>query len=99
AVIAFTVQQSGGALTGADAYLFGALMVCAAGYAEGGRLAREMPGWQVIGWALVLCLPMAVVGAAAALSAEPARLTWHAVSGLVWLALGSQLLGMVVWYR
>ncbi|CAM5424162.1 DMT family transporter OS=Streptomyces tendae OX=1932 GN=GUR47_33420 PE=4 SV=1 [Streptomyces tendae] len=35
AVIAFTVQQSGGALTSADAYLFAALLVCAAGYTEG----------------------------------------------------------------
>ena len=70
AVIAFTVQQSGGALTTADAYLFGALLVCAAGYTEGGRLARVMPGWQVIGWALVLCLPLTVPGAAVALCAR-----------------------------
>ncbi|NVK81277.1 DMT family transporter [Streptomyces morookaense] len=98
-VVAFALLQSGGAPSRGDLLLFAALAVCAAGYAEGGRLAREMPGWQVVGWALVLCLPVAVVGAAAALSAEPARLTWHTVSGLVWLALGSQLLGMVVWYR
>ena len=99
AVIRFTVQQSGGALTGADAYLFGALLVCAAGYTEGGRLARIMPGWQVIGWALVLCLPLAVPGALVALSYEPARLTAHGVTGLLWVAAGSQLLGLVVWYR
>jgi drug/metabolite transporter (DMT)-like permease len=99
AVIAFTVQQSGGALTGADAYLFGALLVCAAGYTEGGRLARVMPGWQVIGWALVLCLPLSLPGALAALSYEPARLTAHSVTGLLWVAAGSQFLGLVVWYR
>ena len=61
-VIAFTVQQSGGKLSGGDLYLFGALLVCAAGYTEGGRLAGVMPGWQVIGWALVLALPLAVAG-------------------------------------
>jgi len=99
AVIAFTVRQSGGALTGADAYLFGALLVCAAGYTEGGRLARVMPGWQVIGWALVLCLPLAVPGAVLALSYEPVRLTAHSVTGLLWVAAGSQFLGLVVWYR
>ncbi|WP_414169722.1 DMT family transporter [Streptoverticillium reticulum] len=98
-VVAFALLQSGGAPSRGDLLLFAALVVCAAGYAEGGRLAREMPGWQVVGWALVLCLPVAVAGAAVALSAEPARLGWHAVSGLLWLALGSQLLGMVVWYR
>ncbi|CAM5427511.1 DMT family transporter OS=Streptomyces tendae OX=1932 GN=GUR47_33420 PE=4 SV=1 [Streptomyces tendae] len=99
AVIAFTVQQSGGALTSADAYLFGALLVCAAGYTEGGRLARQMPGWQVIGWALVLCLPLTVPMAAVALSAEPVHLTAHSVTGLLWVAMGSQFLGLVVWYR
>ena len=98
-VIAFTVQQSGGALTSADAYLFGALLVCAAGYTEGGRLARVMPGWQVIGWALVLCLPVTVPVAAIALSYEPVQLTAHSVTGLLWVAAGSQFVGLVVWYR
>ncbi|MPY48742.1 DMT family transporter [Streptomyces acidicola] len=99
AVVAFTVTQSGGALTAADLYLFGALLVCAAGYTEGGRLAREMPGWQVIGWALVLCLPLTVPGALVALSYEPVQLTAHSVTGLLWVAAGSQFLGLVVWYR
>ncbi|MCX4702181.1 DMT family transporter [Streptomyces sp. NBC_01373] len=99
AVAAFTVQQSGGALTTADLYLFGALLVCAAGYTEGGRLARLMPGWQVIGWALVLCLPLAVPAAAVALSYEPVHLTAHSVAGLLWVSAGSQFLGLVVWYR
>lgn len=99
AVIAFTVQQSGGALSTADLYLFASLLICAAGYTEGGRLAREMPGWQVIGWALVLCLPLAVVGAAVALQYEPFRLTGHSTAGLLYAAIGSQFLGLVVWYR
>ncbi|MFF2202692.1 DMT family transporter [Streptomyces sp. NPDC058145] len=99
AVVAFTVGQSGGALTIADGCLFGALLVCAAGYTEGGRLARVLPGWQVIGWALVLCLPLSVPAAALALSYEPVRLTAHGVTGLLWVALGSQFLGLVVWYR
>ncbi|MEU2560648.1 DMT family transporter [Streptomyces longispororuber] len=99
AVIAFTVAQSGGALSTADLYLFAALLVCAAGYTEGGRLARHMPGWQVIGWALVLCLPLAVAGAALALPHEPFHLTGHSTAGLLYAAVGSQFLGLVVWYR
>ncbi|MFJ8789174.1 DMT family transporter [Streptomyces sp. NPDC102462] len=99
AVLGFTVQQSGGSLTAADGYLFAALLVCAAGYTEGGRLARVMPGWQVIGWALLLCLPLTVPAAALALSYEPVRLTGHGVAGLLWVAVGSQFLGLVVWYR
>ncbi|MFG3290722.1 DMT family transporter [Streptomyces sp. NPDC048179] len=99
AVLAFTVAQSGGALTTADAYLFAALVVCAAGYTEGGRLARTMPGWQVIGWALVLCLPLTVPAAVLALSYEPVVWTAHGVAGVLWVAAGSQFLGLVVWYR
>ncbi|MGW0423588.1 DMT family transporter [Streptomyces sp. NPDC003015] len=99
AVVAFTVQQSGGALTAADLYLFAALLVCAAGYTEGGRLARTMPGWQVIAWALVLCLPIGVPAAVLALSYEAVHLTAHSVAGLLWVAAGSQFLGLVVWYR
>ncbi|MGW2009981.1 DMT family transporter [Streptomyces nigrescens] len=98
-VIGFAVQQSGGAPGRSDLLLFAALLVCAAGYTEGGRLARHMPGWQVIGWALVLALPVTVAGATVALSTEPLRLTAHAIGGLLWLATGSQFLGMVAWYR
>ncbi|MFG2116209.1 DMT family transporter [Streptomyces sp. NPDC048718] len=98
-VIAFTVQQSGGALTAGDLYLFGALLVCAAGYTEGGRLAAVMPGWQVIGWALAGALPLTAVGAAVALAYEPVHLTAHGITGLVWAAAGSTFLGLYVWYR
>jgi drug/metabolite transporter (DMT)-like permease len=98
-VIAFTVQQSGGALHTGDLYLFGALLVCAAGYTEGGRLARQMPGWQVIGWALIVCLPFAVAGSAVALAFEPVHLGVRGVIGLVWVAAGSTFFGLYVWYR
>ncbi|MEV7203901.1 DMT family transporter [Streptomyces griseoluteus] len=99
AVAAFTVSQSGGAVTRADVYLFAALLVCAAGYTEGGRLARVMPGWQVIGWALVLCLPLSALGTAVALGQEPVRLTAHGIAGVLWVAVGSQFLGLLLWYR
>ncbi|MEK9524581.1 DMT family transporter [Streptomyces venezuelae] len=98
-VLAFTVQQSGGAVSRGDLYLFGALLVCAAGYTEGGRLARLMPGWHVIGWALILCLPLMAVGSAVALSLEPVHLNAHGVLGLAWVAVGSTFFGLYVWYR
>ncbi|WP_079045065.1 MULTISPECIES: DMT family transporter [unclassified Streptomyces] len=98
-VIAFTLQQSGGAVSQGDLYLFGALLVCAAGYTEGGRLARLMPGWQVIGWALILCLPLMVAGSAVALTVEPVHLNAHGVIGLIWVAAGSTFFGLYVWYR
>lgn len=98
-VLGFTLQQSGGAVSTSDVYLFGALLVCAAGYTEGGRLASLMPGWQVIGWALVFCLPLMAVASAVTLSIEPVHLTAHGVIGLVWVAAGSTFFGLYVWYR
>ncbi|WP_335980247.1 DMT family transporter [Streptomyces sp. CA2R106] len=98
-VIGFTLQQSHGRPTVADLYLFGALLVCSAGYAEGGRLARHMPGWQVIAWAVVAALPATAVVTALALPAEPVRLTGHALTGMLYVALVSQFGGFVVWYR
>jgi drug/metabolite transporter (DMT)-like permease len=98
-VLGFTVQQSRGGLGRADLCLFAALVVCAAGYAEGGRLARRMPGWQVIGWAVLLALPATALTTVVALPAE----SWHpggrAVAGLAYTAAVSQFGGFVVWYR
>ncbi|MCM1971096.1 DMT family transporter [Streptomyces sp. G1] len=98
-VLGFTVAQSGGALSAGDAFLFAALLVCAAGYTEGGRLARLLPGWQVIAWALVVCLPIGLAGSVLGLAYEPVELTGRGVAGLVWVAVGSSFLGLYVWYR
>ncbi|TLQ46947.1 DMT family transporter [Streptomyces marianii] len=98
-VLGFTLTQSGGTVSTGDLYLFGALLVCAAGYTEGGRLARLMPGWQVVGWALVMCLPLGLVGSAFALMAEPVRPSVQGLAGLLWVAAGSTFFGLWVWYR
>ncbi|MCM2429743.1 DMT family transporter [Streptomyces sp. RKAG337] len=99
AVTVFTLAQSGGAPTTGDPYLFGALAVCAAGYAEGGRLARVMPGLRVISWALIAMLPFTLAGSLVALSFEPVHFGGRALLGLAYLAAVSQVLGLMVWYR
>ncbi|MFJ6382961.1 DMT family transporter [Kitasatospora sp. NPDC092039] len=99
AVLAFTLVQSHGRPTAADLYLFVALLLCAAGYAEGGRLSRELPGAQVIAWAVVAALPATLLTAALGLGAEPVRLGAKALVGLAYTAAVSQLGGFVLWYR
>ena len=99
AVLGFTLEQSGGRPTLADGYLFGALLVCAAGYAQGGRLASHMPGWQVIAWGIVAALPISIIVTAFALAAEPVQLTAKAITGMAYIAAISQFGGFVVWYR
>lgn len=34
-----------------------------------------------------------------ALTLEPVHVTGHSIAGMLWLAAGSQFLGLVVWYR
>ncbi|GAA2251487.1 MULTISPECIES: DMT family transporter [Kitasatospora] len=99
AVLVFALQQSAGRPGLADGYLLGALLLCAAGYAEGGRLARRMPGWQVIAWGVVAALPATALTCVLALPFEPAHPTVHGLAGLAYLAVVSQFGGLVAWYR
>ncbi|MFF7459450.1 DMT family transporter [Kitasatospora sp. NPDC008115] len=102
AVLGFTLVQSHGRPGLADLFLFAALLVCAAGYAEGGRISRELPGWQVIGWAVVAALPVTALTTALALPAEPLPAGGpgaKAVAGVLYTAAVSQFGGFVVWYR
>jgi drug/metabolite transporter (DMT)-like permease len=99
AVVGFALEQNHGRPTAGDGCLFAALLVCAAGYAEGGRLARHLPGWQVIGWGVVAALPVSLLLAVPALVAEPVHLTARSVTGLLYVAAVSQFGGFVVWYR
>lgn len=98
-VLVFTLSQSHGLPTVADLYLFAALILCAAGYAEGGRLSAHMAGWEVIARGVVIAAPINLVVAAIALTQEPVRLTGTALAGLAYIAAVSQFLGFVVWYR
>jgi drug/metabolite transporter (DMT)-like permease len=98
-VLVFTILQSHGAPSVADLLLFAALVVCAFGYAEGGRLAVAMPGWQVIAWALVLGLPVTAPMTAFAVATEPVHAGGLAVAGLAYIAVISQFGGFFAWYR
>lgn len=99
AVVSFALLQNHGAPTGADLLLAAALLACAAGYAEGGRLAAIMPSWQVIAWAVALAAPVGLVVSVFALAAEPVHPTAGSLAGLLYLAAISQFGGFVVWYR
>ena len=82
-----------------DAYLFAALAGAAAAYAEGGRLARTMPGGQVIAWGLVAALPVSVPLTAFALHSSPFEPSASSLVALVYMAIFSVFVGMVLWYR
>ena len=82
-----------------DAFLFAALVCAAAAYAEGGRLARTMPGGHVIAWGLVAALPLSVPLTAAALWGSPFQPSAASLEALAYMAVFSVFVGMVFWYR
>ena len=63
-----------------------AVASAAVAYAEGGALAREMPGWQVISWALILGMPVVLPLALAGLVAHPPAVP----SAGAWLGAATQ---------
>lgn len=101
-VLAFALHAGAGAPQSADAALLAAVVCAAIGYAEGGRLARELGGWQTIAWALVLCAPVALP--LLVLSVASARAGLQEVSAAAWIGFAylgvvSQFLGFVLWYK
>lgn len=99
-VVAYAVSGSRSQPLGAgDAYLFAALVLAAAAYAEGGRLAQTMPGGQVIAWGLVAALPISVPLTLAALHSSPFAPSASSLAALGYMAVFSVFVGMVFWYR
>jgi drug/metabolite transporter (DMT)-like permease len=97
-VVGFTLRNGPGRFSAADLLLFGALLAAALGYAEGGRLAREMPGGEVVSWALLISAPVTVPVTAVLWATRPPHLGGAAVTGLTYLACVSMFLGFFAWY-
>lgn len=98
-VLAYAFYSGAGHLQLADWALVGAVIAAAIGYAEGGKLARTLGGWQVISWALVLAFPFLLYPVLSRLTPQ----VWEAPLN-VWLCFGyvslvSQFLGFFAWYR
>jgi drug/metabolite transporter (DMT)-like permease len=98
-VLIFATAQGAGRLTAGDGLILLAVAAGALGYAEGGALARELGGWRVICWALVLSLPVLVPAVAVALGAHLPQASARAWLGFGYVSLVSMFLGFFAWYR
>jgi len=99
AVLLFAFSQGAGHLQTADLLLLAAVLTGGIGYVEGGLLAREMGGWRVISWALILAAPFLIV---------PVVLSFHlngsvnqpaAWLGFAYVSVVSMFLGFFAWYQ
>jgi drug/metabolite transporter (DMT)-like permease len=101
AVLAFGVLEAGemADVGWGDLLLIGSVICAAIGYAASGVLARDIGGWQVISWALVLSSPATVL--TTWLLAGP--INWNAPAeawlAYLYLALMSQYFGFFFWNK
>lgn len=98
-VVGFALSQSAAASLTGDLLMLSAIVVCGLGYAEGAKLTRELGGWQVISWALIIALPFMLI---ASFITRPESLSTFSTA--TWVALGyvslfSMLIGFIFWYK
>ena len=99
AVIAFALFTGGGRLHPADIALVGAVIAAALGYAEGGKLARDLGGAPVICWALLVAAPFLVVPVGFALYQHGFSASPTAWLGFAYVSVVSMFFGFFAWYR
>jgi len=86
----------------ADLLLLAGFVGCAYGYAEGGTLARDLGGWDVICWVLAFMLPLEIPGLLFQLAQHgpwtiaPTPSAW---GGLIYATSISQLIGFYFYYK
>lgn len=97
-VVAYSLSEGAGNLQFGDLLLFGAIICAAVGYAVGGNLSKQIGGWQVICWALVIALPFIALPAYIYAPSELQSIPTSALYGFLYLALVSQLFGFFFWY-
>jgi drug/metabolite transporter (DMT)-like permease len=97
AVLVFAATQGAG-FSGGDIQILVAVALSAIGYAEGGALAREMGGWQVICWAVFLSAPLTIAIGAIAAAGSDLHASGDAWLGFAYVAAVSALLGFFPWY-
>jgi drug/metabolite transporter (DMT)-like permease len=99
AVLAFAVAEGAGRPQPADALLLAAVALAGLGYAEGGRLAREIGGSRVICWALLLAAPLLAAPVAVAVARGGLAAGPGAWAGFAYVSVVSMFLGFFAWYR
>jgi drug/metabolite transporter (DMT)-like permease len=98
AVLAFVATQGISGPQLGDAFLLGAVVLCAIGYAEGGALSRTLGGPTTICWALVLSAPLTATVTAVAVGFTGLHAGATAWLGLAYVATVSMFLGFFAWY-
>lgn len=98
-IVTFALIEGNGSIHFADIVLIVAVIATAFGYAEGGKLAKILGGWQVICWALVFSLPLLIIPVAVVVVQTGISASASAWLGLGYVSIISMLLSFFAWYR
>nr|WP_111298343.1 DMT family transporter [Paracoccus saliphilus] len=96
-VAAFALREAGLLVAAGDFWLLASGLCAALGYVIFGKLARRMPGWEVISWALVITLPLSLIGALLSWESGFAAATPRSIGALLYAAFFSMFLGFFAW--
>ncbi len=99
-VVAYSLLQGFGSFQLGDFFLVGAIISAGLGYALGGKLSKELGGWQVICWALVISFPFIIIPAWLEAPEDAiGSLPLNVLLSFLYLALVSQLFGFFLWNK
>lgn len=98
-VLVFAATEGAGRPQPEDGLLLAAIALAGLGYAEGGRIARELGGAQVICWALLLAAPFLAAPVAFAVARDGLSAGPRAWLGFAYVSLVSMFLAFFAWYR
>ena len=99
AVVLFALSEGGWALHGADILLLVAVALCGVGYAEGGQLAREIGGLQVVGWALLFAVPIVAIPVARVIVVHGLHASAKAWAAFGYTGIISLFVAFWAWYH
>lgn len=98
-VIGYAISKGRSASFAGDIFMLAAIILCALGYAEGAKLSKNLGGWQVISWALILSLPIMLPLLFFTLPESGQAVSISAWIGLAYVAIFSMFIGFIFWYR
>ena len=97
-VVAFSLLRSRGGIEPSDVYLLIAVVTASVSYAVGATVSRSLGGLQTISWALLMGLPI-WIPTVILFFPDTLEATPGAWIGLLYVALISQFLGFLPWFR
>lgn len=98
-VMGYALSQGGASSISADLLMIASVIVCGLGYAEGATLTKQLGGWQVICWVLIVSLPPMLILSFILMPEELTKISLSAWIGLGYVSLFSMLIGFIFWYK